>query len=159
MNDDAKQELPVIGWREWVAFPELALGRIKAKVDTGARSSSLHALEIQEFNRDGEDWVRFQVQPVQHKVEKIIEAEARVLDFRKVRSSSGKAEVRPVIVTRVGLLGVEWDVELTLADRQKMGFRMLLGREAIRNRFVVHSGKSYRGGRPKRKRRRPSSES
>lgn len=143
--------LPIIGWREWVSLPEFGVKRIKVKVDTGARSSSLHAFDIHPFKRGGHEWVRFQVHPVQRKSIKSVEVEAKVLEYRSVRSSSGKASLRPVIVTTVELFGTNWPIELTLASRDEMGFRMLLGREAIRRRFLVDPGKSYYAGRPKRK--------
>lgn len=150
---DSKKRLPIIGWREWVGLPDLTVGRIKAKVDSGARSSSLHAFDIVHFERDGEPWVKFKVHPIQRSDRRTIEAEAPVADSRMVRSSNGKAQMRTVISTRVSLLGKEWQVELTLADRNQMSFRMLLGREAFRRRFLVDAGSSYRGGKPKRKKR------
>lgn len=143
--------LPIIGWREWIGLPDLGIKMIKAKVDTGARSSSLHALNLREFERDGVKWVRFQVHPLQRNNNEIIDVEVKVLDFRSVRSSSGKATIRPVIVTNIELFGITWAVELTLASRDKMGFRMLLGREAFRGRFLVDAGNSFYGGKPKRK--------
>ncbi len=149
--------LPLIGWREWIALPELGVTRIKAKVDTGARSSSLHAWEIEEFLRDGAPWVRFVVHPLQRSVEKTIRAEAKLLEYRPVRSSTGHQSLRPVIVTPIKLLGRVWSIELTLAGRDEMGFRMLLGREAVRGRFLVHPGASYFGGKLK-KRKKPKSE-
>ncbi|HSG43001.1 MAG TPA: ATP-dependent zinc protease [Anaerolineales bacterium] len=142
--------LPIIGWREWVGLPEFGIKAIKVKVDTGARSSSLHASDLREFDRDGEKWVRFKVHPIQRKREVTVEIEARIIDYRSVRSSSGKASIRPVVSTQLTLLGVTWSVELTLASRDKMGFRMLLGREAFRGRFLVDAGKSYFGGQPKK---------
>lgn len=145
--------MPVIGWREWVALPNLGIKTIKVKVDSGARSSSLHAFDLKTFDRDGEQWVRFKVHPLQRSREKIIAVEAPVLEFRSVKSSSGIAKMRPVIITEVELLGEKWSVELTLASRDNMGFRMLLGREAFRGRFLVDGGKSYYGGKPKRKKR------
>lgn len=144
---------PVIGWREWVGLPEFDVKWIKVKVDTGARSSSLHAFDLRPFKRDGTDWVRFQIHPVQRKSIKSADVEAPVLEYRSVRSSSGKASVRPVIVTRILLLGQTWPIELTLASRDEMGFRMLLGREAIRGRYLVDAGNSYYAGKPKRKKR------
>jgi len=147
--------LPVIGWREWVGLPDLGIKAIKAKVDTGARSSSLHAFDLRQFKRDGVTWVRFQIHPVQRRDDRTITAEAPVFAFRSVRSSSGKATVRPVIITNVRLLGIAWPMELTLANRDEMGFRMLLGREAFRQRFLVDAGKSYYGGRPKRRKKKP----
>lgn len=145
---NAKHSLPVIGWREWVGLPDLGIESIKAKVDTGARSSSLHAFDIEMFQKNGNDWVRFKVHPVQRKNSAIVKLESAVLDSRAVRSSSGKADVRPVIMTNVALLGVTWPVELTLANRDQMGFRMLLGRQAFRRRFLVDAGKSYFGEKP-----------
>lgn len=149
-----KSDLPVIGWREWVGLPDLLPHRIKVKVDSGARSSSLHAFGMKEFQRDGETWVRFKVHPVQRTADLEIEVESKVLENRRIRSSSGETTMRPVIVTNVELLGVVWPVELTLANRDEMGFRMLLGREAFRGRFLVDGGRSYYGGKPPRVRSR-----
>ncbi|NNK48333.1 MAG: ATP-dependent zinc protease [Gemmatimonadetes bacterium] len=148
--------LPVIGWREWVGLPDFGIERIKAKVDTGARSSSLHAFDLQEFEQAGAKWVRFQVHPVQRSRDRTVEVEAEVLEHRSVRSSSGRASLRPVIVTDVRLMGITWPVELTLASRDEMGFRMLLGREAFRRRFLVDAGRSYCGGKPKRRKKSKS---
>lgn len=150
MRKKPKPPMPVIGWREWVGLPDLGIDRIKAKVDTGARSSSLHAYDLHKFTQDGETWVEFKVHPIQRNTKKIIAAKAKVLEYRSVRSSSGKASIRPVIIARLSLLGQIWPVELTLANRDEMGFRMLLGREAFRQRFLVDAGKSYYGGIPKR---------
>ncbi len=147
-------DLPIIGWREWVKLPELNIEKIKVKVDTGARTSALHASHIREFEKDGQSWVRFDVHPVQREAKTTVEAEARVLEYRPVKSSNGKTENRPVIVTEVVLLGTSWPVELTLTSRDAMGFRMLLGREAIRHKFFVDSGNSFYGGRPKRKKKK-----
>ena len=138
-------QLPIIGWREWVGLPDLGIAKIKAKVDTGARSSSLHAYDLSYFVRDGVQIVSFKVHPLQRKTKTVIETEAAVLEFRSVRSSSGKASRRPVILTDIELLGRRWQVELTLANRDEMGFRMLLGREAFRRKFLVDAGSSYRG--------------
>lgn len=153
MSTLTSKNLQVIGWREWVALPDLGINKIKVKVDSGARSSSLHAFDLKTFERDGVQWVRFQVHPLQRSREKNTTVEAIILEFRSVRSSSGIAKMRPVIVTEIELLGKRWPVELTLASRDNMGFRMLLGREAFRGRFLVDAGKSYYGGRPKRKKR------
>lgn len=154
MEKDQLTGLTVIGWREWVGLPDLGIAKIKVKVDTGARSSSLHAFDVQEFSNGDERWVRFKVHPVQRKSLPVVNAEAKILEYRLVRSSSGKAQMRPVIVSNVELLGVTWPVELTLANRDSMGFRMLLGREAIRRKFLVDTGKSYYDGRPKRRKKK-----
>jgi len=156
MTKKGNARLPVIGWREYVSLPGLGVKSIKVKVDSGARSSSLHAVELRLFDRDGDQWVRFKVHPVQRSRAEVVEVEAKVLEFRSVKSSSGVAKTRPVIATDVELLGTVWPVELTLASRDNMGFRMLLGREAFRRRFLVDGGKSYYGGRPKRQRKKIS---
>lgn len=147
MVQKPKQNPPAIGWREWVRLPDLGVPHIKAKVDSGARSSSIHASEIEEFERDGQAWLRFRVHTDDRHDEEVVLTEAAVLDFRSVRSSSGVASKRYVIQTHVELMGERWPIELTLANRQKMGFRMLLGREAFRRRFVVDAGRSFVCGR------------
>ena len=141
-----KQDRPVIGWREWTSLPSLGIDRIKAKIDTGARSSALHAFGIERFERDGEPWVRFRVHPYQRFRYPTVVAEARLLEYRKVRNPGGRLEMRPTIRTAVQVQGGEWDIELTLTPRWEMGFRMLLGRQAVRSRFVVDSGRSFVGG-------------
>ena len=142
--DDASEiKWPLVGWREWLSLPSLEVPRVKAKIDTGARSSSLHAFSIEEFQRGQQTWIRFGIHPVQHSSAERVVAEAPLLEYRSVRSSSGHISVRPVIVTPVRLGLFEWMIELTLSSRDEMGFRMLLGREAIRNRFLVDSGASF----------------
>jgi len=148
---DSGKQLSIIGWREWVGLPDLGIKAIKAKVDTGARSSSLHAFDVKEFDRNGERWVRFSIHPEQRSTSKTVITESKIFDVRSVRSSSGKATIRPVIMAEITLLGLTWPVELTLANRDEMGFRMLLGREAFRKRFLVDAGKSFLGGRPKKR--------
>lgn len=143
MSDGAKKEPRIIGWREWLGLPGLGVEAIKAKVDTGARSSALHAFDIERFRRKGADWVRFVIHPRQRETKTTIFAEARLFDERHVRSSSGARELRPVIVTDVLISGEIWPIELTLTNRDEMGFRMLLGREALRRRFLVDPSRSY----------------
>ncbi|QDT01637.1 hypothetical protein K227x_00040 [Rubripirellula lacrimiformis] len=146
--------LVIIGWREWVVLPDLNIAHIKAKIDTGARSSSLHAFEIEPFTKDDQRWVRFQVHPIQRRDDLSIACEAPVHDVRNVRSSSGATSERFVILTTVSWMGESWTVDLTLADRTEMGFRMLVGREAVRGRMLVDPSRSYFGGRPPRRRRK-----
>lgn len=133
---------PTIGWREWVALPDLFIERIKAKVDTGARSSSLHAFDIRILVRP-DPVVQFKVHPLQHEAAGEIACEAPLLEQRWVRSSNGKRELRPVVRTTLALGDEVWPIELTLTSRDAMGFRMLLGREAMRRRFTVDPGVSY----------------
>lgn len=154
MNKKTSSNLPIIGWREWVGVPDLCKKRIKAKVDTGARSSSLHATDIREFKEDGIVFVRFKLHPFHRNPARHVTVESKVLDFRLVKSSSGKATNRPVILANISLLGETWPVELTLANRDDMGFRMLLGREAFRSKFLVDASSSYYGGRPKRRKKK-----
>lgn len=139
-----------IGWREWLALPDLGVNAVKAKIDTGARSSTLHAFDVQRFERHGAPWVRFKVHPVQRDTKVTVQAEAPLHDERLIRDSGGKEHLRPVIETTVELNGERWPIELTLTNRDAMGFRMLLGRQAIRRRFVVDAGRSFLTGRPDR---------
>jgi hypothetical protein len=145
--------LPVIGWREWVRMPELGIDFIKVKVDTGARTSSLHAFDLKEVVRDGIVYVQFMIHPEQRRAHPTIPAELPLLARRRVRDSGGKAELRPVVKTMIDLHGQRWPIELTLTRRDTMGFRMLLGRQAIRGHFMVNPGGSYCAGkRPRQKR-------
>ncbi|WP_350348117.1 RimK/LysX family protein [Agromyces sp. G08B096] len=145
----------IVGWREWVTLPGAGVPWIKAKIDTGARTSSLHAFDVEEFERDGEPWVRFGVRPWQNSDEDAVVVESRVHDRRQVRSSSGHVDERIVVLMDVVLHGTHLDVEMNLSNRDEMGFRMLIGREALRQGFLVDAGESFLGGRaPKRARRR-----
>jgi hypothetical protein len=141
-----KREKQLVGWREWVALPDLGVAAIKAKVDTGATSSSLHAWDLETGDRDGLEVVRFCLHPIQDDDDHAVQAEARLVDHREVRSSNGEVEVRPVIRTTIVVRGLPAEVELTLSRRDEMGFRMLLGRSALRRRFVVDPGRSFLGG-------------
>lgn len=132
-----------IGWREWISLPDLGVPDIKAKVDTGARSSSLHAFDILVVRGRGRSTVRFQISSPPDDPRPSIACEAPLHDERQVRSSDGRQELRPVIRTRIAALGESWDIDLTLTSRGEMGFAMLLGREAIRRRFVVDPGRSF----------------
>ena len=141
----AKKEKEIIGWREWVTLPDLKIKKIKAKVDSGARSSSLHAFEISTYKKSGREYIKFKVHPDQRSTQKTIVCHAKILEYRKVKSSNGQTELRPVIVTPVRLMGQEWPIEITLTNRDEMGFRMLLGRESFRNRFYLDASNSYFG--------------
>jgi hypothetical protein len=139
----------IAGWREWVSLPGAGVPWIKAKLDTGARSSALHAFDVEEIERDGGAWVRFVVRPWQRSDEDQVRVESRVLDRREVRSSSGHAEERYVVSMDVSISGRVVAAEVTLSNRDEMGFRMLIGREALRGGFLVDPGRSYLGGRPR----------
>jgi hypothetical protein len=138
-----KKVKKVLGWREWVGLPELGIARIKAKVDTGARTSALHAFRLETEQRDDGQWVRFWVHPLQKNVSEIAVCEAPVVDYRNVRDSGGHEEQRFVIRTPVQIGEHCWPVEVTLTDRDSMGFRMLLGRTAIRRNYLVDAARSY----------------
>jgi hypothetical protein len=134
----------VLGWREWVALPELGIDAIKAKIDTGARTSALHAYRITVFEDDGRRRVRFAVRPVQRRKQPEVECIADVIDERMVTSSSGHRERRLVIRTPLDVGGRTWPIEITLTDRDEMSFRMLLGRQALRRRVLIDPGRSFR---------------
>jgi hypothetical protein len=141
-------ETAVLGWREWVQLPDWNVAHLKAKVDTGARTSSLHAFDLEWFEQDGTPWVRFHIHPWQRSTADTVAASAEVVTTRNIRSSSGAIEHRPVVRTVITLAGIPVRAEVTLTRRDQMGFRMLIGREAIRRRFLVDPGASYLGGRP-----------
>jgi hypothetical protein len=152
----ANDALPVIGWREWAGLPDLAVARVKAKVDTGARSSALHAFDLHVTRRRGREIVRFRIHPLQRDARVAVEAEAEVAEYRTVKNSAGMRTRRPVIRTLLELGGACWPIELTLVGRDEMGFRMLLGREAVRGRFVVDPSRSFlRGRAPSARRKGP----
>jgi hypothetical protein len=139
-----KRDRPVIGWREWVLLPNLLSLPIKAKIDTGARTSSIHSFGTRRFSDGGAPHVEFLLHPLQGQETPEISCIAPIKDERWVKSSNGESEFRIVIETSARLGKIVWPIELTLADRDVMGFRMLLGREALRRRFLVDSGRSYR---------------
>lgn len=135
---------PTIGWREWVRLDELCDVPIKAKIDTGARTSSLHAFNLEiGTSPDGETIASFEIHPIQRSAKPAQSVKAEVVEFRKVRSSTGHTELRPVIRTPVSFGPHRFTIEVTLTSRDAMGFRMLLGRAAVRRRFLVDPGRSY----------------
>lgn len=136
-------KLDVIGWREWVSLPGLEVERIKCKVDTGARTSALHAFYIEPFQLQGALHVKFGLHPLQRNTKEVVECKTKVIDKRIVTDSGGHREKRYVVKTLVKLGVQEWMAELTLTDRENMLFRMLLGREAIKNKFIVNPARSY----------------
>jgi len=133
-----------IGWREWVSLPELSIPAIKAKVDTGARTSALHAFSLVTFEDRGRQKVKFHIHPLQNRRDVVVRCIADVIDRRRVVDSGGHSELRYVIRTQVRI-GAQhlWSVEMTLTDRDTMRFRMLLGRSAIFERALINPGASY----------------
>lgn len=141
--NNTRQKRMRLGWREWVALPELGLDRIKAKVDTGARTSALHAFELRTFDEQGVARVEFKMHPNQRDTRTVVVCVANIIDERTVRDSGGHAERRFVIETPVRIGDREWPIELTLTARDDMLFRMLLGRTAMKGQAVVDPSRSY----------------
>ncbi len=154
LPSDGVQKHALVGWREWVGLPDAGVEWLKAKVDTGAQTSSLHAFGLKEFTRDGDAWVRFQIHPWQRSPDDAVAMELPVHDRRRVRSSSGHAEKRVVVLMDVRLLDQVIPAEITLTRRDAMGFRMLVGRELLSKGFLVDADASYLGGKPPRSVRR-----
>jgi ribosomal protein S6--L-glutamate ligase len=133
----------ILGWEEWVALPELGLPAIKAKVDTGARTSALHAFYVEPFGSARARKVRFGVHPVPRRDDIAVECIARLVDRREIRSSNGEREQRYVIETAIRIGDREWQIEVTLANRNMMTYRMLLGRQAISGDVLVDPSSSF----------------
>lgn len=146
-----EQQQKVTGWREWLSLPDLGISAIKAKVDTGARTSCLHAFRIEPFDKNGEEWLRIWVHPIQDDLTEQV-VEAPILEQRAVTDSGGHTEIRYVIRTRVrvgfGPRAEEFSAEFTLTNRDTMKFRMLLGRQALNGRYLVNPEASYLQGKP-----------
>ncbi|MEM1032676.1 MAG: ATP-dependent zinc protease [Myxococcota bacterium] len=150
-DDERRSSRAVVGWREWAHLPDFDVRWLKTKIDTGARTSSLHAEDIEAFTVDDAPWVRFVVYPKQRVQTVSHTLEAPLLEHRVVRSSNGQEEERPVIETTLQLGADRWPIELTLARREGMGFRMLIGRQGLRGHVVVDPGRSFVQGRRKKK--------
>ncbi len=152
----AEKSARVIGWREWASLPDLSVSRINAKIDTGAKTSAIHASRIDVAKADDGYWVEFLLHP--HRGRKVPEIRCRLplVDKRSVRSSNGRAEERMVINTPLQLGGEIWPVELTLANRDAMEYRLLIGRDALADRFLVRPDASYLLGKRNRMRHEPS---
>ncbi|OGT58959.1 MAG: ribosomal protein S6 modification protein [Gammaproteobacteria bacterium RIFCSPHIGHO2_12_FULL_42_10] len=138
-----KKKYPVIGWREWVGLPDLGISQIKAKIDTGARTSALHAFSIEPFVESGQEKIRFFIHPLQHNTEYTVQCVANAVDQRMVTDSGGHTESRFVIQTSLVMAGRSWPIEMTLTERENMLFRMLLGRHALRKRFFINPARSF----------------
>ena len=146
-----KKNKTIVVNQEWCSFPELGIPAIKARVDSGAKTSSIHAFNIEAFSKNEAHWVRFELHPVQSNDDRLIKCECQVIDERAVKSSSGQSEIRYVISTPIKLNDELWDIQLTLADRDSMGFRFLLGREAMNGRLLIDPSKTCMLGRISRK--------
>ena len=142
----SKNSGPILGWREWIALPDLGLPAIKAKIDTGARTSALHAFLIEPYTESGTEMIRFLIHPLQRNQEFQVECHAPIHDYREITDSGGHREMRYVIRSKITVADGSWPIELTLTNRDTMRFRMLLGRRAMENRFLVNPGTSYVNG-------------
>lgn len=148
MSDNNKPLLHV-GWREWLALPDLGLPAIKAKIDTGAKTSALHAFYTEAYEEDGIKMVKFGIHPIQSKLELEVACHAPIKDYRQVSDSGGHKEMRYVIESNVVIGDCQWPIEMTLTNRDTMRFRMLLGRRAMDQRVIVEPGSSYLNGKLK----------
>ena len=148
-------EILTLGWREWVGLPQLGLPEIKAKVDTGASTSTVHAFEVETFSEDGNPRVRFKLHPVQRDLKVVVNCVADIIDERFVPDSGGHREQRLIISTLLTIGPWSWPIEMTLTNRDTMKFRMLLGRSGLQDRFLVMPDASYLVGEmPPRHRRK-----
>jgi hypothetical protein len=146
----SRSKILTSGWREWVRLPDIGIRQIKAKVDTGARTSALHAFELRPYSESGRDRVAFRIHPLQKDVDTVVTCDADILDSRIVTDSGGHKEERFVIETNLTIGNQSWPIEVTLTSRDDMLFRMLLGRTAIRNRALVDPARAYLVGKKKR---------
>ncbi|HKI73695.1 MAG TPA: ATP-dependent zinc protease [Pseudomonadales bacterium] len=141
-----KREKVTLGWREWIALPGFDVDHILAKVDTGAKTCALHAFYIEPFEKDGEAWIRFGLHPNRHSETRVVDCEAPVKEKRDVTDSGSHTENRFVIETLLQVGELQFPAEITLTNRDNMKYRFLLGRNALRRRFVVDPGRSFRMG-------------
>ena len=141
------EEKQTIGWKEWLSLPELGIQAIKAKIDTGARTSSLHTYQLEKFKRQGKDFVRFKIHPLQKRSDISVSCESEIIDVRVVKDSGGHGEERFFIKTPIKLNDKIWDIEMSLTNRENMMFRMLLGRTGlVSGNLIVDSAIDYTVG-------------
>ena len=133
----------IIGNAEWCALPDLNVPAIRARIDSGAKTSSIHAVNIEEFQKDGQRWVSFEIHPLRKHTDIFIQCKAPVIDYRMVKSSTGVAQPRYVIQTKLTMGDRTWFIEATLANRRSMGFQMLLGREAMKDGILINPAEGF----------------
>jgi hypothetical protein len=145
--DPARGRHVIIGWKEWLTLPGLKIPAIKAKIDTGARTSALHTFRLEPYTLQGRPMVRFGIHPLQKRRDIALFCEAPVVDRRRVKDSGGHSEMRYVIESQVVLADMHWSIQISLTNRDAMMFRMLLGRTALENHIMVDPAKAYAAGR------------
>jgi hypothetical protein len=152
MDKEVKSDSKIIGWREWASLPDLGLVAVKGKIDTGAKTSSLHAYDISLEDQGNKTYVHFKVHPLQHDFSVVIKCKALLVDRRQVTDSGGHKEERYVIRTTMLLAGIKKRIELTLTNRESMKYRMLIGRSALKH-FYIDATQSYLSGKSLKQRR------
>jgi len=133
----------ILGNAEWCALPRLKIPAIRARIDSGAKTSSVHAINIKEFYKVGERWVSYEIHPLRKHTNIFIKCESKVVDYRMIKSSTGVSQPRYVIQTQIEMGGKQWLIEMTLANRRSMGYQMLLGREAMINRILINPAEDF----------------
>ena len=159
LNSQSKsnpEKCTLIGWKEWLVLPDLGIPALKAKIDTGARTSALHTFSLEEFSSEGQLMVRFGIHPLRKRSDVELFCEAPVVDQRLVKDSGGHTEMRYVIETSVLLGPLLCPIKISLTNRDGMMFRMLLGRTALKDRFIVDPAKAYLTGKKLKKSYSPS---
>ena len=143
----APRNRQIVGWREWVSLPDLGIASVKAKLDTGAKTSTLHAWDRERFEIDGAPWVRFHAHASESERFRPVQCAVPLTDCRWIANPGGTRELRYIITTTVGIGGETWPIELSLTERDDLKFRVLIGREAMRGRLIVDPRRSFRSGR------------
>jgi ribosomal protein S6--L-glutamate ligase len=138
----------IIGKEEWCSLPLLCIESIKVRVDTGAKTSAIHAINIMPFKKEGVRWVRYEVHPIEEDDHITVECESRIVGRRRIKSTNGEADVRYIVASTLSISGHSWDIELSLANRDAMGYRMLLGRQAMAGKVLVDPQASFLQGEP-----------
>ena len=138
-----KKSSIITGWREWAELPELGIQNIKVKIDTGAKTSSIHAFDIRPFTQEGKEWVQFDVHPLQDQEQLTHTCTLPIVDYRWITSSMGSSQLRYIVHTTLKIAEFTTHIELSLANRDEMGFRMLVGRDALSNNVLVNPNRSF----------------
>ena len=139
---NTKTSLTPLGWREWVFLPSYNYFKIKAKIDTGARTSAIHATNIQIYRKNDSEMVRFQI----YQSQSFLDIDTKLISYKKIKSSFGQTETRPTVYMKIQIRAEIWSTEITLAQRAKLTYPMLIGRNTLNKRHIIHSHRSYLAG-------------